>query len=194
MFLIVGLGNPGGRYSTTRHNIGFMVLDHLAKRWSVKLDSIGFYSIWGRGRVAGSDVVLAKPQTYMNLSGRAVAALSGALAVGPESIIVVCDDCDLPLGRIRIRKRGGSGGHRGLGSIIEHLGSDDFPRVRVGVGRPKEGELADYVLSPFEREEAPVVEETIERAALSIEAIIEHGIDYSMNRFNAPPGTVQQGN
>ncbi len=191
MFLIAGLGNPGSRYISTRHNIGFMVVDRVAEKEAIRLDSEGYYSVWGRGNIAGHDVVIAKPLTFMNLSGRAVAALSRAFSIPPESIIVVCDDCDLPLGRLRIRKRGGSGGHRGLESIIDHLGSTDFPRVRVGVGRPPEGDLTHYVLSPFKKEEAELLDDVIERAALSIRAVIEHGIEYSMNRFNAPQGAVK---
>lgn len=184
MFLIVGLGNPGPAYEVTRHNAGFLLLDRLAEKCSIDLER-SQTAHWGRGRVFGKDSVLLKPQTYMNLSGRAVAEFKKAFSVETDSIIVAYDDCDLPLGRLRIRKDGGSGGHRGINSIIEHLGGNGFPRIRLGVGRPSVGSLVDYVLSPFAEEETEGLDGMLDRGVSSIEAILSRGLDHAMNSFNS---------
>jgi PTH1 family peptidyl-tRNA hydrolase len=188
LVLIVGLGNPGAAYEDTRHNAGFMVIDRLTEAHAIKCDRIGpgRSFLWGRGVIEGVEVVLAKPLTFVNRSGTAVSELLRALDITPGSLIVVCDDCDLPPGCIRIRKKGGSGGHKGLESVIEYLDTEDFPRVRIGVGRPPGGEeeLRDYVLSPFSPEEKRELGDFLKRAAASIETILGTGIDHAMNVFN----------
>ncbi|MEK7773232.1 MAG: aminoacyl-tRNA hydrolase [Deltaproteobacteria bacterium] len=186
MFLIAGLGNPGSEYEDTRHNVGFMLIDRLAEACGIKFKRSG-KALCARGLLAGEDVVLLKPQTFMNLSGEAVARFSGEYRVGAESIVAAYDDCDLPLGRIRIRKGGGSGGHKGVNSIITRLGNGDFARVRLGIGRPFYGDVADYVLSPFEPPEAEALDAMLKRGAGSVEAIITRGIDCAMNIFNSAP-------
>ena len=185
MLLVVGLGNPGKRYEDTRHNVGFMLIDKLSRSYGIRCDAPAPGALWGRGVIAGHDVVLVKPMTFVNLSGTAVGDIRSSLSLSVESIIVAYDDCDLPLGRIRIRKGGGSGGHRGVESIMSSLASSSFPRIRLGIGRPGAGELRDYVLNPFTPEEAGVVDEMLVRAASSIEVIITEGVESAMNRFNA---------
>jgi PTH1 family peptidyl-tRNA hydrolase len=185
LLLIIGLGNPGAAYQATRHNVGFMLVDRLSESCGIKCDMPGWKSCWGRGSLAGTDVVLVKPQTFMNLSGEAVAWFTGALTVDAGSVLVAYDDSDLALGRLRIKRGGGSGGHKGIESVAAALGTNDFPRLRLGIGRPSEGDLTDYVLSPFAVDEGESVEEMLTRAADSIEVIIAEGMDSAMNRFNA---------
>ncbi len=188
MFLVVGLGNPGAEYELTRHNVGFMVADHLAQASGIKTDSKAPLYLWGKGRVRGREVVIAKPTAFMNRSGIAVAALIEDLGCATDSLIVVCDDCDLPPGKIRVRPRGGPGGQKGLESIIARIGTEEFTRVRMGIGRPasdSDQQLADYVLSPFEAEEKEgMLADEIERGVGAIEVIIDRGIEEAMNRFN----------
>lgn len=183
MLLIVGLGNPGREYERTRHNAGFMLVDLLAAQAGIKFEKKG-KGLWGKGRYAGEDVVLLKPQTFMNLSGEAVSEVRAFYKIPAASMIVAYDDCDLPLGRLRVRKDGGSGGHRGVNSIISSLGSRDFPRIRLGVGRPPHNDTAGYVLSPFAKEELVALDEMLHRAAESVELLITGGIDQAMNKFN----------
>ena len=187
--LIVGLGNPGSEYANHRHNVGFQIVEALAK-----LHGLSFArqkkakARVAEGQIGARPVLLAKPQTFMNLSGKTVQRLSREHDVPPESILVVCDDLDLPLGRLRIRPRGGSGGHKGLHSIIESLDSQDFARLRVGIDRPA-GSLdpAEYVLQPFAEEDKAVVTESLERAVDAIETWLAEGIVAAMDRFNRPP-------
>lgn len=187
--LIVGLGNPGPEYKDTRHNAGFMAVDLLAAelgagRWRTRCRSLAAEAFWG-----GEKVVLAKPQTFMNRSGEAVAPLLRWYGLGPSGLLVVCDDLDLPLGRIRIRKKGGDGGHRGLKSIIAALGSGEFARLRVGIGRPgPEKDVVEWVLERFTAEEGPFVEESLVRAVRAVLVILEAGIEEAMNRFNRRQG------
>lgn len=185
LFLIAGLGNPGRDYEKTRHNAGFMLADRIARESGIEIRQKDFFSYWGKGSINGADVVIAKPQTYMNLSGQAVGAISRFFKIPAESIIVAYDDCDLPLGRIRIRKGGGSGGHKGIESIISHLSGNDFPRIRMGVGRPLMGGVKDYVLQPFRPEESQALEGMLSRGEESIRVLLKDGIDEAMNRFNA---------
>lgn len=185
MLLIVGLGNSGAAYETTRHNVGFMLIDRLSGLHGIECARDGYRSCWGEGRIAGRDVMLVKPRTMMNSSGDAVLWYMRELELPVESLLVVYDDSDLPLGRIRIRRAGGSGGHRGIASIIEALGVNAFPRIRLGIGRPETGELADHVLSPFSEDETPVLDDMLSRAASSVEAIITGGVESAMNSFNA---------
>lgn len=192
--LIIGLGNPGTKYKNTRHNIGFMAVDYLSGANSIKCSNLDFNSQWGRGIICEREVILAKPQTFMNLSGKAVKALSDFFHKESEDIIVIYDDIDLELGTIRIRAKGSSGGHRGMESIIEQLGTKNFPRIRLGIGRPiderqetrgkGQEDVADYVLSPFNSEEKTVLKQTLDKTKDAIDIILKDGIEKAMNRFN----------
>ncbi|HEY8393738.1 MAG TPA: aminoacyl-tRNA hydrolase [Thermaerobacter sp.] len=186
--LIVGLGNPGPEYEATRHNVGFMVVDALARRIRSADWRRGFASFWLEAEWRGDRLTLLKPQTYMNRSGEAVAQAARALRFRPDQLLVVYDDLDLPLGHLRLRRRGGAGGHRGMLSIIEHLGTEDFPRLRIGIGRPPAGvDPADYVLGAFTDAEWPVLERAIDRAVEACLAAVAAGIDLAMSRYNGPP-------
>jgi PTH1 family peptidyl-tRNA hydrolase len=186
--LIVGLGNPGKKYAGNRHNVGFHCLDRLAERHGMAFDVKRDRAELAMGRIAGRRVILAKPQTYVNESGQAVGAVARFFKIEPGQVMVLYDDLDLPQGTIRLRPRGSSGGHRGMESIIEHLGTREFPRVRVGIGRPP-GRMAPkaYVLQDFGPEERAEMDEVYERALDAVEATIEEGIKEAMNRFNARP-------
>ena len=186
MKLIVGLGNPGKQYERTRHNIGFAVLDELAKRADV-----AFRKPWlakaetAQAELAGQNVLLAKPVTFMNLSGTAVAPLARKRGLEPGDVVVVSDDMELPLGKLRIRAQGGAGGHNGLKSVIEQLGSDEFARVRVGIGRSAgEGDATNHVLGRFSAEERRALEPVIAAAADAVEGILRDGAEAAMNKFN----------
>lgn len=183
--LVVGLGNPGSQYEGSRHNVGFMVVDLLARRKRVGVTQRRFHALVGQCEVCGEQVLLAKPLTYMNRSGYAVRAIAGWYEVGISDIMVVVDDMALEPGRLRVRPKGSDGGHNGLKSIIALLGSDEFPRVRVGIGRPGPAEDAvSYVLGWFARAEFAVMSEAFGRAADAVEAWAASGIDAAMNRFN----------
>jgi PTH1 family peptidyl-tRNA hydrolase len=185
MKIIVGLGNPGKKYERTRHNAGFLVVDALARSLRFDLSQEKYHALVGKGRIGKEDVLLAKPQTYMNESGRSVGSIMRYTSAAAPDLIVVHDDLDLPLGAVRVKSGGGHGGHNGLRSIIDHLGAPDFIRVRVGIGRPSPGrDAADYVLSPFSPEERAVAEEAFGRAADAIEAILADGLTKAMNAFN----------
>ena len=166
-----------------------MLIDRLSALYGIKCKKIGFNSLWGRGTIAGTDVVLAKPQTYMNLSGKAVGALKKKFEANDDELLVVCDDIELPPGKIRIRKNGGAGSHNGLKSVIDVLGTKDFPRMRLGVGSPPgKMDLSHYVLSPFSREESKeggVLDHMLSRALDAVEAMLKEDITFAMNNFNA---------
>lgn len=181
----MGLGNPGRGYEDTRHNVGFMLIDRLGEAYEIKCDKPGWRSCWGSGVIAGEEVVLIKPHTYMNLSGDAVAWYTSLLSVSAESVVVAYDDCDLPLGQIRIRAGGGSGGHKGVGSITTSLNSSKFPRIRLGIGRPDGGELSEYVLTPFTAQEHDRLEDMLVKGVSSVEVLIKEGIEAAMNKFNS---------
>ncbi len=188
MRLIVGLGNPGDRYARTRHNVGYRVVEQAAARWGIPLTPIGA-ARQGRGVVGQTDVTLALPLAWMNQSGPAVKAVVEALGLpaGPWSdyVTVVHDDLDLPLGRLRIKRRGGPGGHNGILSLIMTLDTDEFCRVKLGVGRPPAGiDAADYVLAPFLAEEVSHVDAMIGQAVLALECLLTDGVAAAMNRFN----------
>jgi PTH1 family peptidyl-tRNA hydrolase len=183
-WLIVGLGNPGGEYHNTRHNVGFRVVDLLAERHRIDARKGEKRALVGYGRIEDTAVVLAKPQTFMNLSGESIAPLMRMLGLTPADVIVVTDDMDLPVGRLRLRREGSAGGHNGLKSLIQHLQTTEFPRVRIGVGRPKEAGTIDHVLGKFEREEIGPVQEAVQRAADAVEVILAEGLDLAMSRFN----------
>jgi PTH1 family peptidyl-tRNA hydrolase len=183
--LIVGLGNPGAEYARSRHNAGFMVLDGFAERHGVRFNQKRAHSLVGRGRLDDLEIVLAKPQTFMNLSGRAVRGLLIGYGVKPADLLVVYDDFDLPLGALRLRQRGSAGTHNGMRSIVEALGTQEFPRLRVGIGAADGASARDYVLSDFDDEAWKVFEASRERAAEAIDAYLCKGTAAAMNQFNA---------
>ena len=174
MFLILGLGNPGPRYELTRHNAGFLVLDNLADKYKIKLTQHEYRSLYGKGEIEGLPVILAKPMTYMNESGKAVKALLSAFNLSPEQILVTHDDIDLPLGKIKTKLKGGDGGQLGIRSTIETLQTREFYRVRIGVDRPEDREdIVDYVLSPFTEEESGLLNNVMNKAVQTIEAALK---------------------
>lgn len=188
MKLVVGLGNPGPRYRRTRHNLGFRVVDLLAERWGIHVGGRRHEAESGVGQIAGVSVMLVKPQTYMNLSGQAVAKLRRAKRLRVEDIVAIYDDLDLGLGRVRIRGGGGPGGHNGVISLISVLGRE-FPRVRIGIGRPPGGEdPAEYVVAPFAAAEVEPIERAIVRAADGVETLLTEGLERAMGTFNRPAG------
>jgi len=183
--LIVGLGNPGREYADNRHNAGFQCLDRLAAAHGLSFTRRQARARVAQGNIAGRRVLLVKPQTFMNASGEAVGQLARFYKVAPEDVLVVYDDLDLPLGKIRLRPGGGAGGHRGMRSIIQHLGTEDFPRLRLGIGRPPGSmDPVDYVLSDFTADERAEMELTFERAVAAIECFLREGIEAAMNAFN----------
>jgi PTH1 family peptidyl-tRNA hydrolase len=184
MKLVVGLGNPGRRYAGTRHNVGFDVIDTLAKRARVSVKKKVAQALVGEAVLNGEEVLLVKPQTFMNLSGQAVGDLARRFRVKPEDVLVIYDDLDLPTGKIRIRPKGSAGGHNGMKSIIHCLGTQEFPRIRIGIGSAGD-DTVDYVLSRFSRKDREVIDRSIELAADAVETFISDGIDAAMNRFNA---------
>lgn len=183
-FLIVGLGNTGRKYQRNRHNIGFMIVDRLADLHGISVSRVQSKALLGSGRIAQQSVILAKPQTMMNLSGDAVGPIANYYNIAPTNVLVIYDELDLPFGTIRLREKGGAGGHNGMKSIINHLGND-FPRLRLGIGRPP-GRLppAAYVLQDFGKDDAPVVVELIDTAVQAVETFLIDGIDKAMSRHN----------
>lgn len=185
MKLIVGLGNPGAKYAGTRHNAGFSVIDKLAERHNIKVDTCKHKALIGKGVINGEKVILAMPQTFMNLSGESVRAIMDFYKLTVDDLIVVYDDIDLDVGKIRIREKGSAGGHNGMKNIILHSGSQDFVRVRVGVGKkPEHMDLADHVLSRFSREDLPFMRESCGKACDALEVILSDGAVAAMNRYN----------
>lgn len=187
MFLIVGLGNPGREYEKTRHNAGFTAVDFIADFYGISLQDAKCNSIIGCGKIGGQDVILAKPMTYMNRSGIAVKCLAIEYSLEADRIIVIYDDIDLPLGRIRIREKGSSGGHRGIASIIKELGTNEFIRVRIGIGRPESPkvDIVEHVLSPFLPEEEADFDSVLRVVRDAVETIILHGVSKAMSIFNS---------
>jgi PTH1 family peptidyl-tRNA hydrolase len=188
MMLIVGLGNPGRLYVHNRHNAGFHVVEALAKRHHLDFGHRKVKSLIAAGRIGDADVTLAKPQTFMNLVGTSVVPLLRSLHLSPADLLVVCDDLDLPVGALRLRPSGSAGGHHGMESIIGQLGSREFPRLRIGIGRPGDrspDEVADYVLGDFSRSERADMNEVYERAADAIESVLSEGLSAAMNKYNA---------
>lgn len=196
MKLIVGLGNPGAEYEKTRHNVGWMVLDAFARKFRIELTRHEKNALTGTGRVAGGSVLLAKPLTYMNLSGDAVRLLVNAYAESPEEMIVVYDDVDLPLGRLRIRPNGSAGTHNGMRSIISTLGTEKFPRLRIGIGGPGEARLRDHVLDEFAAGEQPAVDRAITRSVDALVLFCRGDLKRAMNQFNRDeePGPADEQN
>jgi PTH1 family peptidyl-tRNA hydrolase len=185
MKLIIGLGNPGSTYAGTRHNIGFMVAERLANEHGIALKKKGYQGIYGVGRVVGREATILQPQTYMNLSGVSVGSACKSLGVDPGDLIVIHDDIDLPFGVLKIRAGGGHGGHNGIRSIREVLGSGDFIRVKVGVGRPEAGvDVAGHVLRVFSAEERGKLDNVVGNSARAVETILLQGVPIAMNEFN----------
>ena len=183
-YLIVGLGNPGDKYDWNRHNIGFQAIDHLAGSSGIPLRKRRFRASYGEGSIGPHRVVLAKPLTFMNESGQAVAPLSRWYKIPPERILVMHDDLDLPLARIRLRPGGSSGGHKGLQSIIASLGTQEFPRLRIGIGRPTRGDPIDYVLNDFDRGQEPTIRATYPWIERILQCFLDQGIEVAMNEYN----------
>ena len=189
MWLIAGLGNPGRRYEYTRHNVGFRVIDWLSRGSEIPLSKQGFFAKWGKGLWVNQEVIIAKPQTYMNLSGESISRLVKFFKIDPAQLIVIHDDLDLDFGLIRIREKGGDGGHKGVRSIIEHVGSGEFIRVRLGIGRPDNKEDGtDYVLSRFDMNQKETLRAQMEQAADAVRTIITEGTAKAMNQFNRKQG------
>ena len=186
MKLILGLGNPGRSYCWTRHNVGFLLLDCLAKRHGIEISRRGMKSLYGRGRIGSEEVILAKPQTFMNLSGEAAQRLLQFFKLEPQKVIVLHDDLDLSWGQVRVRVRGGDGGHKGIRSIMEALGNESFVRFKIGIGRPERSsqDPADFVLEPMTGEKREELKEMIEGNAEALETLILEGPQQAMNRFH----------
>lgn len=186
MFLIVGLGNPGKQYENTRHNVGFDAIDVLVDEYRIPSSGKQHKAMYGKGVIEGQQVILAKPLTYMNLSGEAVRAMVDYYKIDPETeLLVIFDDISLAPGNIRIRKKGSAGGHNGIKSIITHLGTQNFQRIKVGVGeKPKNWDLADYVLGAFSKDDRKLVDEALERTAKAAALIVQGEIDEAMNLYN----------
>lgn len=184
MKLIVGLGNPGMEYATSRHNIGFMCINKLAKAYKISLNQKHSRSLSGKGMISGQEVALAKPRTYMNNSGIAVRLLMQNYRVALQDLLVIYDDMDLPLGKLRLKLEGGAGGHHGMESIIQEVGKTAFARLRVGIGRQEGLDGADYVLSDFMGQENEVINQALERVAELFPALLQHGGEKAMNEFN----------
>lgn len=185
MKLIVGLGNPTPKYENTRHNVGFAVIEHLVEEYGIAVDTVKHKGIYGKGRMEGQPVILLKPMTYMNLSGESVLQVASYFKISSEDIIVIYDDINLDVGRLRIREKGSAGGHNGIKNIIACLGTDAFPRIRIGVGmKPPRMDLADYVLSRFSKEEQDCMETGYEKACKAAALMVKDEIERAMNQYN----------
>jgi len=183
--LIVGLGNPGARYANTRHNVGWMVLEAFARKHNVEFDRHGFHGVYGELRWDGDKIILLKPLTFMNLSGQAVAPVANFYKIPPSDILVVYDDLDLKPGTLRMREKGSAGGHNGMKSIIQELGTTEFPRLRIGIGRPAPGwAVVDWVLAPFGPDDLPAISEVLPRAVEAIESFLTDGPVKTMSKYN----------
>ena len=185
-WLVVGLGNPGGQYENTRHNAGFLTADELARRGRFAIQRLKFKALTAAVEISGQGVLMMKPTTFMNLSGEAVGEAARFYKIPPDHVLVISDDVSLPLGKLRIRTGGSAGGHNGLKSIIQHLGADQFPRVKVGVGEKPhpDYDMADWVLGKFQGEDKKVMDEAVKRAADAVECYLKDGPQKAMNRFN----------
>ena len=185
MLLVVGLGNPGTKYSATRHNVGFRFIDLMAKKTDIRLNDRRAKAVLGEGHIAGHKVVLAKPRTFMNNSGEGVEYLLARFGSSPTSLLVVYDEMALPAGRIRIRASGSHAGHNGIRSIISVIHSEHFPRLRIGVGQPPDGEdIIPYVLGRFSEIEEPLIAHAVQNSVSAVKCMLEENIDVAMNRFN----------
>ena len=187
MYIIVGLGNPGKQYENTRHNMGFLAVDLLAEKYNIEVNKVKFKALVGEGRIAGQKVLLVKPQTYMNLSGEAVRQAMDFYKIDPEELIVIYDDIDIPTGTFRIRKKGSPGTHNGMRNIFQHIQTNDFPRIRVGIGSGKKANLAGYVTGGISKSEQEILADVLKNSADAAACIIEKGIDKAMNEYNVRP-------
>ena len=184
MYIIVGLGNPGKKYENTRHNMGFLTIDRMAEEYGISVDKIKFKALVGEGRIAGQKVVLVKPQTYMNLSGQSVQEIMHFYKEDIENLVVIYDDLDIPAGKIRVRKKGSAGTHNGMRNIVQMLADDGFPRIRVGIGGEKKGDLIDFVIGGVSKSEMELLREATVQASKAAAAIVEKGIEKAMNEYN----------
>lgn len=183
--LIVGLGNPGKQYENTRHNIGFIVIDRLSQKLNISLTKKKFKGLYGKGNINGQEIILLKPMTYMNLSGEAVKPFMEYFRIANENLLVIYDELDLPVGKIRLRYKGSAGGHNGIKSIINHLGSEQFNRIRIGIDRPQSGyPITDYVLGTFTKEEKEIIDKMVEKTVEACEMWLEKPFIEVMNRYN----------
>lgn len=189
MYIVAGLGNPGKKYEDTRHNMGFSAIDALAEKYGINVNKIKFRALVGEGRIAGQKVLLVKPQTYMNLSGESVREIMDFYKADPRELIVIYDDIDIPAGTIRLRKKGSAGTHNGMRNILQHIKTEEFPRIRVGIG-PSSGKtenLINYVIGGISRSEKELLSGSAVKAAESAACIIEKGIEKAMNEYNVRP-------
>ncbi len=185
MYLIVGLGNPESDYANTRHNMGFDVINKISKKCDIKVSKSKFDALYGMGEIESNKVILVKPQTYMNLSGESIIQFKKFYKISNKNIIIIYDDIDLDLGDIRLKPKGGPGTHNGMKSVVQNLNTEDFIRVRVGIGAPEDKcDMINYVIGPIPKREKEVLEESIEKAADSVIEILKSGIDVAMNKFN----------
>ena len=184
MYIIAGLGNPGKKYEETRHNMGFMAVDFLAEKYDIKVNKIRFRALTGEGRIAGQKVLLLKPQTYMNLSGESVRLALEYYKVNPQELIVIYDEIDIQAGMIRIRKKGSAGTHNGMRNILYHIQTEDFPRIRVGIGSGRKEDMINYVTGSVPKNEITLLREAADKAACGAACIVEKGIEKAMNEYN----------
>ena len=186
-YIIAGLGNPGAKYEMTRHNTGFMMIDLLSEKYDLKVNKIQFKSVTCQAEISGKKCLIMKPQTFMNNSGEAIREASSFYKIPPENIIIVFDDISLECGKLRIRRKGTDGGHNGIKSIIYHLSSDNFPRIKIGVGKKPhpDYDLADWVLSSFKKEDIPLMKESCQKAVEAVEVMLTGDIDKAMNKYNS---------
>lgn len=185
MYLIIGLGNPENEYKNTRHNMGFDTINILSKRYDIQMNKNKFNAIYGEGIIEGEKVILIKPQTYMNLSGESAVQFVNFYKSDSGKVIVIYDDMDIDIGKIKLRKKGGAGSHNGMKSMVKELGYEDFPRVRIGIGKPKfEHDIINYVIGAIPEDEKKVLEKSVKTAGAAICEIIKNGIDIAMNKFN----------
>ncbi len=194
MKLIVGLGNPGAEYAGTRHNVGFEVIDVLAKRHSINVSKRNFQAVYGDGVVAGERVILVRPMTYMNLSGEAVGALMRFFKIPIEDIVIILDDSALSPGKLRLRFKGSAGGQKGLANLINLLHTEEIQRIRIGIGAPPSGQMTNHVLSKFTKDEAPLLQESFERCADAVECVLREGFVMAMTKFNPAEKTDEKKN
>ena len=184
MKIIAGLGNPGKEYENTKHNVGFLTIDILAEKYDIKVNKIKFKGLVGEGMIGSEKVILVKPQTYMNLSGQCIREIAAFYKIDMEDLVIIYDDIDLPMGNLRIRKKGSAGTHNGMRSIIYDLQDDGFPRVRVGIGGERKGDLANYVISGFSGDDRELIKEAIVKAADAVACLVTDGIDRAMVDYN----------
>lgn len=194
MYVIAGLGNPGTQYESTKHNIGFITVDYLAEMHRIPIKKLKHKALVGEGSISGQKVLLVKPQTFMNLSGNSIREIVAYYKISMEELIVIYDDIDIPMGSLRIRKKGSAGTHNGMRSIVYDLQSDQFPRIRIGIGGERKGDLADYVIGGFQKSQIPVMEEAVRQAAAAVECMMEKGMDAAMGEYNKRVKIESEGN